>query len=444
MRVSPLFRALFCLISAIPASSQIVPLVLPVGTPLQIKIEKRIRIKGVGQQIAGRLLQPVFVFNKEVIPAGSEVIGHIVRLNPVNRQRRFKAVLNGDFTPLRNPEIQFDLLKLPDGKTMPIKTDIASQWGTIAPFKKKLPARNEKNKKNSLIAATFERVRTELFNARQEIATEINSQPKWDRLQDEAYSRLPYHPQFLPANTRLSAQLKEPLAAGMATIAARDMEQIGVPPPDTVVAARLLSTVSSNSDTGSEVSAIVSEPFYSADRHLILPQGTRLIGTVVQAQPAGWFRRSGKLRLRFQEMELPDLIPMKNRRQLSVEATVARVDAIRKVKIKIDDEGVMKSIEPKTRFIAPAVQMFLGISMLDETNKNAQSQNANRVLRTVAGASGLGIVGSIAAQFSSEVATGIGFYGAAWSVFNHVVARGHTILLVPDVPFQIRFGAAHE
>ena len=141
MRVSPLFRPLLYLLSAIPASSQIVPLVLPVGTPLQIKIEKRIRIKGVGQQITGRLLQPVFVFNKEVIPAGSEVIGHIARLNPVNRQRRFKAVLNGDFTPLRNAEIEFDVLKLPDGKTMPIKTGIASQWGAIAPLGKSKRAR---------------------------------------------------------------------------------------------------------------------------------------------------------------------------------------------------------------------------------------------------------------------------------------------------------------
>jgi hypothetical protein len=286
-------------------------------------------------------------------------------------------------------------------------------------------------------------VRIELFNARQEIVAEINAQPKWDRLQEEAYSRLPYHPQFLPANTRLSAQLKEPLASGITIIAAKGMEQIGVPPPDTVVTARLLSTVSSNSAIGSKVSALVSEPFYSADRHLILPEGARLTGTVVQAQPAGWFRRSGKLRLRFQEMELPDLVPIQNR-QLSVEATVARVDPIRKVRVKVDDEGGMKSNAPKTRFIAPAVQMFLGVGMLDETNKNAQSQNPNRILRTVAGASGLGVVGSIAAQFSSEAATGIGFYGAAWSVFNHVVARGHTILLVPETPFQIRFGAAHE
>jgi hypothetical protein len=439
MPVTRLFRALFYFIAAIPASSQIVPLVLPAGTPLQVKIEKRIRIKGVSQQIKGRVVQPVFVFNKEVIPAASEVIGHVARLTPVNRQRRFKAVLNGDFTPLRNAEIEFDVLKLPDGKTMPIKTGIASQWGAIAPLGKRMQAR----KKNSLIGTTFGRVRIELLNARQEIVTEINSQPKWDRLQEEAYSRLPYHPQFLPANTLLSAQLKEPLAFGIETIAASEMEQTGLPPPNTVVTARLLSTVSSNSDTGSKVSAIVSEPVYSADRHLILPEGTRLIGTVVQAQPARWFRRSGKLRLRFREMELPAPIPMTNR-QLSVEATVARVDAMRKMRIKIDDEGVMQSIEPKTRFIAPAVQIFLGVNVLDDTNKNAQSQSANRVLRAIAGASGLGLVGSIAAQFSSEAATGIGLYGAGWSVFNHVVARGHNILLAQDTPLQIRFGAARE
>jgi hypothetical protein len=94
------------------------------------------------------------------------------------------------------------------------------------------------------------------------------------------------------------------------------MEQTGLPPPDTVVTARLLSTVSSKSDPGSKVSAIVSEPFYSADRHLILPEGARLKGIVTQAKPARWFRRSGKLRLRFQVMELPDPLTMKNR-QLS-------------------------------------------------------------------------------------------------------------------------------
>jgi hypothetical protein len=439
MCVSSLFRVWFYFISTVPAVSQIVPLVVPAGTPLHVKIAKRIRIKDVGQQITGRVIQPVFVFTKEVIPTGSEVVGHVARLEPVSRQRRFKAVLNGDFTPLRIPQIRFDTLKLPDGKTIPIRTGIASQWDAIAPVGKKMQAR----KKNSFMGKTWERMRMELINARQQIVTEINSEPKWDRLQEEAYSRLPYHPQFLPANTRLFAELQEPLACGLETITQTDMEQIGVPAPGTVVTARLLSSVSSNSVTGSKVSAIVSEPLYSANRRLLLPEGARLIGTVVQAQPAGWFRRSGKVRLRFRVLELPEFIPVTNR-HLSVEATVARVDANGKVRIKIDEEGLMKSVEPKTRLVAPAVKMFLGVSMLDETNNSAQSQSANPVLRTIAGASGLGAVGSIAAQFSSEAATAIGLYGAAWSVFNHVVARGHNILLSPDTPFQIRFGAAHE
>ena len=136
MCVSPLFRGLLYFISTVPASNEIVPLVLPAGTPLQVKIEKRTRIKGLSQQIKCRVVQPVFVFNKEVIPVGTELIGHVARLNPIRGQTRFKAVLNGDFTPLRNPEIQFDVLKLPGGRTIPIKTGVASQWGVIARFAK--------------------------------------------------------------------------------------------------------------------------------------------------------------------------------------------------------------------------------------------------------------------------------------------------------------------
>ena len=217
------FRVVCYFISTLTASGQVIPLVVPAGTPLQIKIEKRIRIQSVNQQIEGRLVVPVFVFNSEVMPAGTEVIGHIVRLIPVNRQKRFKAILNGDFTPLKEPEIQFDMLKLPDGQTIPVKTGIASQWSVIAPSEKRMQA----HKKSSLISKTFELTRAEVLNACQEIVTEINSQPKWDRLQEEAYSRLPYHPQFLSANTRLSAQLKERLAFGIAAIAAGEMEVRG-------------------------------------------------------------------------------------------------------------------------------------------------------------------------------------------------------------------------
>jgi len=175
-----LFRVLLYFISTVPALSEIVPLVVPAGTPLQVKIEKRVRITGVSEQIKCRLVQPVFVFNKEVIPAGSEVIGHVARLNPIRGQQRFKALLNGDFTPLKNPEIQFDVLKLLDGQTMPVKTGIASQWGVSAPFGKRMQA----HEKNSSIGGRFKRARMQLLKVHQELVSEINSQPKWDRLQE--------------------------------------------------------------------------------------------------------------------------------------------------------------------------------------------------------------------------------------------------------------------
>ena len=156
----PLFRALPYFLSAITAASQTVPLTVPAGTPLQVKIEKRIRIKRVNQRVEGRVVQPVFVFDKEVIPAGSGVTGHVARLSPVNKQKRFKAVLNGDFTPLKNPEIEFDALKLPDGETIPVKTGIALQWGVTAPIKKTVAA----PQKNSRLGKTIERTRLELLD----------------------------------------------------------------------------------------------------------------------------------------------------------------------------------------------------------------------------------------------------------------------------------------
>ena len=54
----------------------------------------------------------------------------------------------------------------------------------------------------------------QLVSVRQEIVAEINSQPKWERLQEEAYSRLPYHPQFLPADRIEPCYMPNHLGAG--------------------------------------------------------------------------------------------------------------------------------------------------------------------------------------------------------------------------------------
>jgi hypothetical protein len=56
----------------------------------------------------------------------------------------------------------------------------------------------------------------------------------------------------------------------------------------------------------------------------------------------------------------------------------------------------------------------------------------------IAGASGYGVAGSVAAQASKQVATSLSFYGLAWSVFTHVVSRGHEVRVGEGTPVVIR------
>jgi hypothetical protein len=76
---------------------------------------------------------------------------------------------------------------------------------------------------------------------------------------------------------------------------------------DTVTHARLITPLDSAfSKPGEKIEAVLAEPVYSADRQLILPEGTRLEGAVATVRPARWFRRSGQLRFNFQEIVLPE------------------------------------------------------------------------------------------------------------------------------------------
>src|ERR1700682_5903060 len=73
------------------------------------------------------------------------------------------------------------------------------------------------------------------------------------------------------------------------------------PPPGTVVRARLLTVLDSAvSAQGQKVGAVLDEPLFSAEHKLILPEGTRIDGSVVFVKRAGWFHHTGRLLLNFQ------------------------------------------------------------------------------------------------------------------------------------------------
>src|SRR4051812_37955941 len=94
--------------SVFPAMSEAIRLVVPQGTPLEVTIDRKVPIGRVGVPVGAHLLRGIYVFDRGEIPAGSRVTGHVARLDPVRTQRRVNSIMNGDFTPFKDPQIEFD------------------------------------------------------------------------------------------------------------------------------------------------------------------------------------------------------------------------------------------------------------------------------------------------------------------------------------------------
>src|SRR6478672_7180798 len=103
------------------AHLQTVPLIVQPGVPLRIYLTRRLP-KRLDEPVQAKLLEPLYAFDRQVAPAGCDVIGRVSRLKSVSRMKRTQAILDGDFTPLHNAEVQFTTLVLPDGRRMPLQT----------------------------------------------------------------------------------------------------------------------------------------------------------------------------------------------------------------------------------------------------------------------------------------------------------------------------------
>src|SRR5260370_12068643 len=94
-----------------------ISLTVPSGTPLRLYLTKKVS-KRADSPVEAKVIEPVYAFDREVIPAGSMVTGKVSRTQPVQKWQRFQAIVNGDFTPLRNAHVEFDSLTLPYGRTL--------------------------------------------------------------------------------------------------------------------------------------------------------------------------------------------------------------------------------------------------------------------------------------------------------------------------------------
>jgi hypothetical protein len=449
-----------------------IALTVPAGVPLRLYLTKRVS-KRMDAPVEAKLAGPVYAFDREVIPSGTQAIGHVSRLEPVSKWERSRAMLGGDFTPLHVAEIEFTSLVLPDGREIQLHTVSSAGLNSVLPLHPPKQRNPNAQSTGGLVGMAKQNVKdrtTAQIDRIKSIPDLVRGTDKKEWVSDYLMSRLPYHPQYVRSRTRFDAELAAPLNFGMETVAPDSMALLGSQPAaGSIVHARLVTALDSGSSTqGQNVEAVLEQPLFSADRKLILPEGTHVDGSVVVAKKAGWFHHAGRLRFNFQNLELPEVAatltapkttapsqapqaPEEKRLQVRTQGTLAAAEGD-KAPLKVDSEGGVQATESKTRFIGTAVALLVARAAGDNDPIRAPGvggsrgaiigQQANVAGRTLGGGLGFGLLGTIAAQSSRTVGAALGYYGLAWSVFSTVIARGPEVQFdknaVVDIGFNTR------
>jgi hypothetical protein len=443
-----------------------IPLQAEAGTPFRVYATSRVPMK-LGQAVTAKLIDPVFSFDRIVIPAGAEVRGSVVKLDPASKLLRIHAILGGDFTPLHFARVQFDSLALPDGRLLPVHTE--SSEGLTAIYQEPKPPKKPKPlSQPGHASAGPVNDPTLLDQARQQAKQQINQKidaqlnartfgagslirgpNKKERLLDLLISKMPYHPQWYRRGTRFDAVLAESMDLGSAEIPATTLGALGGQPSVSQVArVRFLTTVSSaDAGVGDKVEASLSQPLMGPSGALLLPQGTRLSGSVRQARPARWLHRSGRLRFTFDAVDLPAYARAGGespRKLETAEAHLEAADTDPTANVKIDSEGGAKATESKTRFIAPAISALIAMKAMDNDAGRHTAEGVggggNAGGLTLGGFSGFGLLGAAVARTSSGVGSALGMWGLAASVYTNVVSRGRDVVFARNTEMEVRFG----
>src|SRR5262245_7449055 len=284
LRKSVLICIVFvCLCPAAFTQTTVVPLTVEKGFPLQVVIPEKLNLKQ-NQPISATVAEPVYAFDREVIPAGTKVEGRIAGFEKLGKWKKIQAMLYGNFTPQRNPKITFDALVLSDGTRIPIET-------TVCPGAEKLAG-------SSSISGI------DPINS----YTPTIQKPEKERLKNILWGVSPFRPLNLPKGTRLSVVLSEPLDFGTAEFETSALELIGSEPPaDSIVSVRLISSLNSRTTyVGAPVDAILTRPMFSSERRLIFPAGSRLHGSVTQATAASKMHDNATMTFGFETIEPPE------------------------------------------------------------------------------------------------------------------------------------------
>jgi hypothetical protein len=417
----------------------IVPMSVASGTPIKVTLDSEVRVREVGQPIHGKTAEPVYAFDKLLIPVGTEVNGRVAAIDAVPKKVRTLDAADGNFSPRRNVHVQFDELVMSDGRHMALQTVASPAPDGVLRFVSANEKTAQKNKAEEAAGKKVSETKQEIRRQWAELQKQIHEPGKMHKLKRLALAQLPVHPQYIDEGTSFNAVLQQPLDFGTEAVKAEALTRVGAPPPTgSVVHARLVTPLNSaTAKKGDAVEALITEPLTVND-HLILPEGSVITGSVMQAQQARRLGRNGQLRILFHEVAPP------NGLQQRVETSLEGVAVAKGEHLKLDSEGGAQVTTPRTRYLTTGIQVMLAASQASPDRDAGQGGRSVGEAGggAVSGASGFRFVGMIVgiAAHSRVVSAGFGSYGAATSIYYHFLARGRDVVYPKDMAMVIGLG----
>lgn len=423
--------------TASPSSVETIALTVPKGTAVQVVLDKELKIQEVGQPVRGRVAEPIYAFDKLVVPVGTQVTGQVIQLEGVSDGKRTLEALNADFSPARKVQIEFNDLQMPDGRHIPIHTTVTPGSGQVMQFVTSSGGEKKKTVKDAA-SEKAEQSKEEAKRQWDDAMKQVHEPGKMHKIERYAVAQLPVHPQYVEAGTVYFAELEQPLDFGSEPLTPEIASALNTPPPSgSSVHVRLITALSSaTAHQGDEVEAVLSQPLFDGDR-LVLPQGSRLKGSVVQVRAARRLSRNGQLRMVFHQLLLPDGLEQK------VEATLAGVQAGKGDDVKLDAEGGAEANTPKTRYLATGVSVLLALaSAHTDDDAPAGSAGGTAGSRAAGGVGGFKLVGLAMGVFvhSQPLGIAMGAYGASMSVYSHFIARGRDLVFPKNTAMEVSIG----
>lgn len=421
-----------------PAAA-VVPLTVPSGTVLKVALEKDVRIRRAGQAVRGKLLEPVYAFDKLVVPAGSELAGEVASIQKIHTKTRVLSALNADLSPYRKVSVRFDSLRMPDGQTLTLRT--AASTGSIgtlefvsAPDRKQSRTDEAKNLATKQIAALRAQAKQEWNSA----LHEVTDPGKVHRLERYALAQLPYRPEYLDKGTAYDVRVTTPLDFGSEVVPAQELTAVGTPPPDGSVVHAMLTTPlsSATAKKGESVKAVITRPVES-DGKLYIPEGSVLIGKVLQVRPARRLGRNGQLRIAFSELRPP------NGTEEQIEGALEAFAANQQDHLTLDSEGGATVHPPTSRYLNTGIAVALAAATaMGDREDRMQGGGADSGPSAASGLSGFKAVGMIAGALSHSRVVGsvMGFYGAGLSVWSHFLSRGQDVMYPQGMSMIVALG----